>query len=220
LNENEKIRRVRVLISGQIQDDTRNDNFDANTWKKATELKLSGWVQELNGTNKPVEAVFEGPIRSVDKMLNCCKEGHRWNDGLCQAKVTGVENLHDHPLKGGHSGFTVRSRIAIPAENEKIRRVRVLISGKVQGVFYRDTICEKAKEIKLSGWVQNLDGTNKPVEAVFQGSDKDVNEMLQYCWEGSSRSSVTGVEELQHDPPEGDDEGFKLIGNWNEIKGD
>ena len=49
----------------------------------------------------------------------------------------------------------------------KQRRVHVVVSGRVQGVFYRDTLRRRADELGVSGWVRNMaDGR---VEAVFEG---------------------------------------------------
>lgn len=73
-------------------------------------------------------------------------------------------------------------------------KIKVLISGHVQGVFYRARTKEKAKELGLRGWVKNLtDGT---VEAVFEGPKEKVKEMIKWCWLGSPGSEVEKVEEV------------------------
>ncbi|NOZ59153.1 MAG: acylphosphatase, partial [Euryarchaeota archaeon] len=64
----------------------------------------------------------------------------------------------------------------------------VFISGRVQGVFYREYTRRKAQELGVKGWVRNLpDGR---VEAVFEGEDRAVDEMVRWCWEGSPYASV------------------------------
>lgn len=68
----------------------------------------------------------------------------------------------------------------------------MFISGRVQGVFYREYTRRKAQELGVKGWVRNLpDGR---VEAVFEGEDEAVEAMVRWCWEGSPYASVTGVE--------------------------
>ena len=94
-------------------------------------------------------------------------------------------------------------------ENEKLKpiRVRVLISGNVQGVCFRSFVKEKTKDLELSGWVQNLNGINKQdkeirlVEAVFQGTPENVDKMLDLCKKGNPSSGETKVKELHRYPP-------------------
>jgi len=67
----------------------------------------------------------------------------------------------------------------------------VHISGRVQGVYFRDSTKEQADKLGLTGWVRNLpDGR---VEAVFQGNENKIEKMLEWCWEGSPMSRVEGV---------------------------
>lgn len=74
-------------------------------------------------------------------------------------------------------------------------RVHVFISGFVQGVFFRAHTRRKAFELGLAGWVKNTyDGR---VEAVFEGSKEKVEEMLEWCHQGSPASQVEKVEEVE-----------------------
>jgi len=69
------------------------------------------------------------------------------------------------------------------------RRVHVIVSGRVQGVFYRATCIERARALRLGGWVRNLvDGR---VEAAFEGPSDDVDAMVAWCREGPPRARVT-----------------------------
>ena len=78
------------------------------------------------------------------------------------------------------------------------RRTRVLVSGRVQGVSFRDSTREKAQELGLSGWVRNLsDGS---VEAVFEGEGDRVEEMLSWCKEGPPSASVQSVSSEDEEP--------------------
>lgn len=85
-------------------------------------------------------------------------------------------------------------------------RVRVLVSGKVQGVFYRDTTKKEADKRGVRGWVRNLrDGR---VEAVFEGEPGAVAEMVAWCRVGSPLSRPTFVD--RHEEPEEGLEGFLI----------
>jgi acylphosphatase len=75
-----------------------------------------------------------------------------------------------------------------------IRTVQVRIEGRVQGVGYRVFVEMNAGELGLEGWVRNRrDGS---VEAVFQGEEEAVEEMLRRCRQGPPASAVTGVEPI------------------------
>lgn len=79
-------------------------------------------------------------------------------------------------------------------------RARVLVSGKVQGVFYRDTTKKEADRRGLHGWVRNLrDGR---VEAVFEGPEAEVAAMVAWCRIGSPLSRPTFVDRVA-EPEEG-----------------
>jgi acylphosphatase len=75
-------------------------------------------------------------------------------------------------------------------------RVRALISGKVQGVWYRAWTQEEAEKRGLSGWVRNL--SDGRVEAVFAGPHDKVEDMLAACREGPPLARVDGVETDDH----------------------
>ena len=69
--------------------------------------------------------------------------------------------------------------------------VHVFISGKVQGVGYRASVCDAATLLKISGWVRNLrDGR---VEAVFEGDRANVDEMIRWCHQGPPTAIVKNV---------------------------
>ena len=72
-----------------------------------------------------------------------------------------------------------------------IVRFRVIVSGRVQGVFYRDTCRRLADRLGVCGWVRNR--SDGRVEAVIEGDRDDVGELLAWCREGPPRAIVTGV---------------------------
>ena len=84
-----------------------------------------------------------------------------------------------------------------------MRRVHVSIEGRVQGVFYRATCVELARELHLAGWIRNtLDGR---VEAEFEGEPTAVQAMLAWCREGPPHASVDTVD-VREDEPTGETE--------------
>jgi acylphosphatase len=79
-------------------------------------------------------------------------------------------------------------------------RRRVLVSGHVQGVFFRDSTRRSAKVHDVSGWVCNRpDGR---VEAVLEGSPEGVDRVLEFCRNGPRGAVVEDVE-IHDEPPEG-----------------
>lgn len=90
-----------------------------------------------------------------------------------------------------------------------MKRVRVFISGTVQGVSFRAYTQRKAQELNLSGWVRNrLDGR---VEAVFEGTDIAVEAMVEWCrTEGSPASDVDAVE-VCNETVKNDVDGFTIL---------
>ena len=77
-------------------------------------------------------------------------------------------------------------------------QIHVLISGIVQGVFFRAETKKTALENNVTGWVQNLDNGN--VEAVFEGTKEDVDEVIQWCHKGSDPAFVTNVATKEQSP--------------------
>ena len=71
-------------------------------------------------------------------------------------------------------------------------RAHAFVSGRVQGVYFRATTRETARERGVDGWVRNLEDGR--VEAVFEGPRHDVEAMVEWCHEGSPRARVEDVE--------------------------
>lgn len=88
-----------------------------------------------------------------------------------------------------------------------MRSVRVVIEGRVQGVFYREWTRQTAQSLGLSGWVRNRhDGS---VEAVFAGADDAVARMLEQCGEGPPAANVEEVRIVRED--EAAEAGFAVL---------
>jgi acylphosphatase len=72
-----------------------------------------------------------------------------------------------------------------------MRRVRVIVTGRVQGVGYRASTVERARAWRVTGWVRNLaDGS---VELEAQGGYPYLSALLAWCGEGPPAARVTGV---------------------------
>lgn len=74
----------------------------------------------------------------------------------------------------------------------EIKAVKAIVSGRVQGVFFRAETKRAADTLSIKGWVRNL--PNGCVEAVFEGDEKRIQKMITWCWQGSPGSSVSQVE--------------------------
>jgi acylphosphatase len=80
---------------------------------------------------------------------------------------------------------------------DTIRR-RLVVHGKVQGVFYRDSTREAARNEGVSGWAANRsDGT---VEVVLEGPPDAVGSVVGYCRAGPSSADVHAVDEHEETP--------------------
>lgn len=86
-----------------------------------------------------------------------------------------------------------------------IRR-RVLVSGRVQGVFFRDACREMAEETGVNGWAHNRpDGR---FEAVFEGDAAAVERLVEWCRQGPPAAHVDDVE-VETEEPAGE-RGFRV----------
>ena len=85
-------------------------------------------------------------------------------------------------------------------------RKRVVAHGRVQGVFFRDSVRRRAESLGVAGWVTNRD--DGAVEAAFEGEAEQVDSMVEYCRSGPGRAEV-GELEVTEEPAEGDS-GFRI----------
>ncbi len=90
--------------------------------------------------------------------------------------------------------------------SDEVVRKHVMISGRVQGVFFRDSTREQAQAEGVAGWVANRgDGG---VEAVFEGAPEAVRRLIEFCRSGPSSADVEEVEVSDETPEEL--EGFEV----------
>jgi acylphosphatase len=88
-----------------------------------------------------------------------------------------------------------------------MRRVRAIVTGRVQGVSYRASTADEAQRLGLTGWVKNrADGA---VELEAEGQADRVADLLTWCRQGppAARVSRVAVEELA---PAGAEDGFTI----------
>lgn len=84
--------------------------------------------------------------------------------------------------------------------------LHLVIHGRVQGVFYRDSMRREAQRLGVAGWVRNRnDGT---VEAVVQGGSAAVDDIVSWARRGPEHARVERVEIT---PSEGTHSGFEIL---------
>jgi acylphosphatase len=80
-------------------------------------------------------------------------------------------------------------------------RRRVVVHGRVQGVFFRDSARERARAHGVAGWITNrADGA---VEAVLEGAPEGVERVLRFLETGPPQARVESVEVSDEERPEG-----------------
>jgi acylphosphatase len=86
-------------------------------------------------------------------------------------------------------------------------RARILISGLVQGVFFRREITDLARRLGVAGWVRNLpDGR---VEAVAEGARSRLDELIRFCHVGP-RGAVVRKVDVEWSDYSGEFRGFRI----------
>lgn len=79
-----------------------------------------------------------------------------------------------------------------------MKRVHLWISGNVQGVGFRASTRRRAKNNNVTGWVKNLEDGR--VEAVFEGEEDNVAEVMDWAREGPAIASVEDLELEEEEP--------------------
>ena len=88
------------------------------------------------------------------------------------------------------------------------QRVHLFITGKVQGVFFRQAMKVSAKKNHVSGWVKNLrDGR---VEAIIEGEDLNVSNMVEWCHAGPANARVEDID-IRNEDYKGDFAKFEVM---------
>jgi acylphosphatase len=87
-------------------------------------------------------------------------------------------------------------------------RVHLIISGKVQGVYFRKHTQDISLQNNVYGWVKNLQ--NGDVECVLEGLKSDIDKVMIWCHQGPPNSRVDNVE-IKYEEFTGDFNEFKII---------
>lgn len=102
----------------------------------------------------------------------------------------------------GKKSFAIKALIKFQTNNpqyfslniaifENMQTVHLLISGKVQGVFFRETSRKVAEKLNIKGWIQNT--ADEKVEALITGEENEVNDFIKWCKTGPDRAEVKEV---------------------------
>ena len=91
--------------------------------------------------------------------------------------------------------------------NMKVR-AHVLVSGRVQGVFFRMETRDEARKRNVTGWVRNI--SQGRVETIFEGKKEDVEKIIEFCSAGPPRAKVSKVD-VQWKEYTGEFKDFKIL---------
>jgi acylphosphatase len=73
-----------------------------------------------------------------------------------------------------------------------VKRVHVVVAGRVQGVFFRAACAERARDLGIGGWVRNAEDAR--VEAEFDGTPAAVDDLVAWCRHGPPHARVDVVQ--------------------------
>ena len=88
------------------------------------------------------------------------------------------------------------------------RRVRIFVSGRVQGVWFRASARDRALELGVDGWVKNL--AEGRVELDAEGTPESIDALLAWCAHGPQGARVTSVE-VEDQEPASEGRGFRVV---------
>ena len=88
------------------------------------------------------------------------------------------------------------------------KRVIALVSGSVQGVFYRSETLQKAKELNLTGFVKNE--PNGKVEIIAEGEKENLEKLIEWTRQGPTLAKVDKIE-VKWDEDKGEFEDFEIV---------
>jgi acylphosphatase len=86
-------------------------------------------------------------------------------------------------------------------------RAHLIVSGHVQGVYYRSTSAETGLKLGLTGWSKNL--PNGTVEIVAEGDKDQIAKLIKWCHKGPPTARVEGVEVIW-EAPTGEFDAFRV----------
>mgnify|MGYP001571793441 FL=1 len=72
-----------------------------------------------------------------------------------------------------------------------MKRIHIIIDGRVQGVGFRYSLYIKALQLGIKGWVKNKD--DNKVEAVFEGEQDKINNIIEFCKKGPFLTNISNI---------------------------
>jgi acylphosphatase len=94
----------------------------------------------------------------------------------------------------------------MPIISSPLKTLHLVVHGRVQGVYFRQSMQREAQNLAISGWVRNR--SNGTVEAVVHGDPGAVDAMLRWAQHGPEMAQV---ERVDIDPTDGDYTNFEII---------
>lgn len=88
-----------------------------------------------------------------------------------------------------------------------LKRAHIFLEGRVQGVYFRSYSEEWAKQAGVTGWIKNT--SNGKLEALLEGEEEDVVEVIAYMRQGPPYAQVTGVK-VEWQSPTGEFNSFSI----------
>lgn len=88
-----------------------------------------------------------------------------------------------------------------------MKTIHLLISGKVQGVFFRESAKRLAEELNIKGWIRNT--SSSEVEAIISGKPEDIDRFVEWSKRGPEKAMVKNV--AASNEPETEFKKFKVI---------
>ncbi len=162
-----------------------------------------GTRQEMKDEARVLGAKVQSSISGKTDYLVCGEKPGEGKVKKAEKAGTGILSESEYYRLIGKDDWTAGGKM-----EEKIK-AHVVISGRVQGVFFRMETREAAERIGVSGWVKNnYDGT---VEAEFAGEKQDVVTMIEWCRKGPPLAEVTNIE-TKWKAYEGEFSGFNITG--------
>ncbi|MBW2981030.1 acylphosphatase [Candidatus Woesearchaeota archaeon] len=79
-----------------------------------------------------------------------------------------------------------------------MKRVHIIVQGRVQGVFFRAHTRDKGRQLGLNGWVRNLDSDK--VEVIAEGPEDKIAELIGFCKKGPDIARVEDIKVKFEEP--------------------
>lgn len=73
-----------------------------------------------------------------------------------------------------------------------MKHLRIVVQGRVQGVFYRASTLDKAHQLQIQGYVKNQSDGSVMIHA--EGVEDDLDRFVEWCWKGPANANVLKVE--------------------------